>query len=120
MLCLTFIYNNTPTTQYYTLSLHDALPISAPIEPQRWHFRQSIDYSITANRAILDYASRYRETLLYNIYRMGRNAIERGGADHWTVHPQLIEAVKAAALKDSALDTVRTARTRDGRGPAKY
>src|SRR5256886_3510395 len=40
--------------------------------------------------------------------------------DHWTVHPQVIEAVKAAALKDSALDTIRTARTRDGRVPAKY
>jgi len=54
-----------------------ALPkgdLPAPIEPQQWHFRQSIDYSITANRAILDYASRYRETLLYNIYRMGKNA----------------------------------------------
>src|SRR5438034_1371024 len=52
--------------------------------------------------------------------RTGANAIERGGADHWTVHPQLIEAVKAAALKDSALDTIRTARTRDGRVPTKY
>src|SRR3989441_735648 len=92
----------------------------APIEPQRWHFRQSIDYSITADRAILDYASRYRETLLYNIYRMGENAIERGSADHWTVHPQVVEAVKAAALKDSALDTIRTTRTRDGRVPTKY
>src|SRR3989475_2037080 len=51
---------------------------------------------------------------------MGENAIERGGADHWTVHPQLIEAVKAAALKDSALDTIRTTRTRDGRVPTKY
>src|SRR5437879_13902798 len=40
-----------------------ALPkgdLPAPIEPQQWHFRQSIDYSITANRAILDYASRYQ------------------------------------------------------------
>ena len=32
------------------------------IAPQPWKFRQSIDYSITANRAILDLASRYRET----------------------------------------------------------
>ena len=39
----------------------------SPIEPQRWHFRQSIDYSVTANYAILDLASRYRETFLYNI-----------------------------------------------------
>jgi len=94
--------------------------LPSPVEPQRWHFRQSVEYSITANRAVLDYASRYRETLLYNIYRMGKNSIERGSTDHWTMHPQLIETVKAAATKDSALDTIRTARTRDGRVPIKY
>ena len=37
------------------------LPV--PIAPQKWHFRQSVDYSVTANRAVLDFASRYRETL---------------------------------------------------------
>ncbi|MGH7675789.1 MAG: M14 family metallopeptidase, partial [Gemmatimonadales bacterium] len=35
-----------------------------PIGPQVWRFRQSVEYSLTANRAVLDYASRYRETLL--------------------------------------------------------
>jgi len=70
--------------------------LPAPIEPQQWHFRQSIEYSITANRAVLDYASRYRETLLYNIYQMGRNSIERGTRDHWTPRPHQI-----AALEDS-------------------
>ena len=58
-----------------------------PIAPQQWHFRQSIDYSITANRAVLDVASRYRETLLFNIYRMGMNSIERGSRDSWTPYP---------------------------------
>src|SRR5205823_8935933 len=48
-----------------------------PIAPQNWHLRQSVEYSVTANRAVLDFASRYRETLLYNIYRMGKNSIER-------------------------------------------
>src|SRR5689334_24016555 len=28
---LLFFFNETPTTEIYTLSLHDALPISAPI-----------------------------------------------------------------------------------------
>ncbi|MCZ6915823.1 MAG: M14 family metallopeptidase [Gemmatimonadetes bacterium] len=77
--------------------------LAAPIEPQRWHFRQSIEYSQTANRAVLDYASRYREPLLYNIYRMGMNSIERGGRDNWTVHPKILDAVAAAAA--SAGDT---------------
>nr|MBA3969856.1 peptidase [Gemmatimonadota bacterium] len=30
-----------------------------PIQPQRWHFRSSVDYSVTANYAVLDVASRY-------------------------------------------------------------
>ena len=71
--------------------------LPAPIEPQEWHFRQSIDYSITANRAVLDYASRYRDVLLYNVYQMGRNAIARGSGDSWTVHPKKIQMVEAAA-----------------------
>ena len=60
-----------------------------PIRPQPWHFRQSIDYSITADRAVLDYASRHREELLFNIYRMGKNAIERGSRDTWTPSPRV-------------------------------
>ena len=31
-----------------------------PIQPQKWHFAQSIAYELTANRAVLDVASRYR------------------------------------------------------------
>jgi hypothetical protein len=61
--------------------------LPAPIEPQEWRFRQSIDYSMTANRAVLDVASRNRELLLFNIYRMGRNSIDRGSRDHWTPSP---------------------------------
>jgi len=62
--------------------------LPSPIAPQRWRFRQSIDYSVTANRAVLDVASRYRETLLFGAYRMGRNSIDRGGRDSWTVSPR--------------------------------
>jgi len=62
----------------------------SPIEPQTWHFRQSVDYSVTANKAILDYASRHREQLLHNIWLMGRRAIDRGSRDHWTVTPKMV------------------------------
>jgi zinc carboxypeptidase len=72
-----------------------------PIAPQRWHYRQSIDYDISQNRAVLDYASRYRETLLFNIYRMGKNSIEKGSQDSWTVTPKRIEALRAAAARQS-------------------
>src|SRR5450432_1745773 len=70
-----------------------------PIGPQEWHYRQSIDYEITNNRAILDLASRYRETFLYNIYQMGRNSIQKGSQDNWTVTPKRIAALEAAAAK---------------------
>ncbi|MEO8451323.1 MAG: M14 metallopeptidase family protein [Gemmatimonadota bacterium] len=71
-----------------------------PIMPQRWHFRQSIEYDLTANRAILDYASRYREHLLYDIYLMGRNAIKRGSQDNWTLIPSRVDQLRAEAAKD--------------------
>jgi len=71
-----------------------------PIMPQPWHFRQSIDYSVTANRAVLDFASRYREELLYNIYVMGRNSIKKGSSDTWTMYPTRLAKVKEEIAKD--------------------
>ena len=67
----------------------------APIAPQKWHFRSSVDYSVTANYAVLDYASRYRPTLLMNFWRMGRNSVERGRRDHWTTYPRRVDSVRA-------------------------
>ena len=54
-----------------------------PIASQRWHFRQAIDYSMTANRAVLDFASRSRETLLISAWKMARRAIADGSRDSW-------------------------------------
>ncbi|HEY0263968.1 MAG TPA: M14 metallopeptidase family protein [Granulicella sp.] len=70
-----------------------------PIAPQEWHYRQSIEYEMSNNRAILDYASRQRETLLYNIYKMGRESIDKGSHDNWTITPKRIEALNEAAAK---------------------
>ncbi len=70
-----------------------------PIAPQPWHFQQSIDYVKEMNRAILDYASRYRETILYNRYVMGRNQIAKGSHDEWVITPKRIDALKAAGEK---------------------
>ncbi len=53
-----------------------------------WHYRQSIEYEITNNRAILDLASRYRETFLFNIWRMGMNSIEKGSQRQLDRHAQ--------------------------------
>jgi hypothetical protein len=102
-----------------------------PIAPQKWHFRQSIEYSVTANYAVFDYASKHREELLYNFYRMGRNSIERGSRDHWTITPKRIAMVEEAArqaglsgqqargrraLPDSLFALLRRPELRDPRG----
>lgn len=105
---LTEIIGN-PTPMRIPLIARRQLPtndLPAPIAPQAWHYRQSIEYSLSANRAVLDYASRNREVLLYNIYRMGRNSIERGSRDHWTTRPgRLDEIVKLAAADKGGADT---------------
>jgi len=81
-----------------------------PIDPQqKWHFRQSIEYSITANRAVLDYASRNKDRLLFDIYRMGMNSIERASRDSWTTTPRRLRGAKT-------LEEVRTPALRDPRG----
>ena len=71
-----------------------------PHVPGKWHFRQTIEYEMTLNRAVMDYASRNRETLLYNRYVMGRNSIDRGSRDHWTIHPKIVDDVTQEARKD--------------------
>src|SRR5690606_6935378 len=88
-----------PTPQEIPFLPDQQLPkadLPLPIAPQKWHFRQSIDYSVTANYAVLDVAQRYRETFLYNIYQMGRNAIQRGSEDHWTIMPSEVDEVRVA------------------------
>jgi hypothetical protein len=72
-----------------------------PIAPAKtWKFRQSVDYSVTANYAVLDYASRHREQLLYNIWLMGKNSIERGNRDSWTYSPWELERVQKAMAEE--------------------
>jgi hypothetical protein len=97
--------------------------LPSPIPPQTWHFRQSIDYSITANYAVLDFAQRYRETLLFNMYVMGRNSIRKGGTDTWTMYPKRIAAVKAEIAKEMQTEAGDARMVSGGRAqtvPAKY
>ena len=95
----------TPTTIPFVASRQvPSGDLPYPIAPQAWHFRRSIDYSMTANRAVLDIASRYRETLLLNVYRMGRNAIARGSRDSWTPSPGRLAASGAGTPDPQSRD----------------
>lgn len=85
-----------------------------PVAPQMWHYRQSIDYETTNNRAVLDYASREKEHLLYDTYLMAKNSIARGSTDSWTVTPKRITALEEAAAKEAATNPGR------GRGAQNY
>jgi len=85
-----------PTPQRIPLVMSRQLPsadLAYPIAPQEWHFRQSVDYSISLNRAVLNYAAGMREELLYNIYAAGKRAIDRGNTDTWTTNPKRLSQV---------------------------
>ncbi len=73
-----------------------------PVVPQEWHFRQSIDYSVSLNYAVLNYAVNQRQELLYGIYRMGRNSIEKGSRDNWSLTPKYVDSINKAYRKDRA------------------
>jgi hypothetical protein len=91
------IGNPTPVEIPFVLEMQ--LPradVPNPIAPQTWHFRQSIEYSVTNNYAILDIASERKEDFLFNMYKMARNAIDKGSRDNWTIHPKRIKAAEEA------------------------
>jgi hypothetical protein len=77
----------------------EVLPL-APL--QEWHFKQSIDYSVTANRALLDLLQRNRETWLFNTWKMGHDEIKWGSEDNWIVTPHVLADVEAKAAAAAA------------------
>ena len=82
-----------------------------PVVPQEWHFRQSIDYSVSLNFAVLNYAVNQKEQLLYGIYKMGRNSIENGSRDHWTLSPKYIDSINNMYRKDQLARATTTRAT---------
>ncbi len=96
-----------------------------PVMPQKWNFKKSIDYSISLNYAVLDYAARNREHLLYNIYYMGKSSIDAGNRDNWTISSKRVDAIsnasKADPKKSKGSDTVSvSSRERSDTIPQKY
>jgi hypothetical protein len=109
----------SPTPMDVALVAARQLPSSAnpfPVAPQKWHYAQSIAYSVSLNYAVLDYAARQRDYLLFNIWRMGQNSIDRGSRDTWTKSPRLVDAIKAANLRDNPAP----ARTESGEEPSRF
>lgn len=95
--------NPTPVTlSFYPDRQLPSMDMPFPHKPRVFYFREAIDYSITMNSAIMDYASRNKEIVLKNRYLMGRNHIEKGSRDNWTIHPDILDMVNDAVLEDAA------------------
>ena len=122
---LTEIIGN-PTPSAIPLVTARLIPNAAtpnPIVPQKWLFRQSIDYSVSLNYAVLNYASRNRDELLMNIYRMGKNAIDKGNKDTWSLSPLKVEAINKLyqdSLKRIRVTTETTNRNVAPNVPVKF
>ena len=112
------IGNPTPVEIPFVLEMQ--LPradVPNPIQPRTFYFREGIEYSITNNMAILDIASKRHEDFLYNMYKMAKNAIDRGNRDHWTIHPKRIEAARQAIeAAQGRTETAENIGPRGGRG----
>ncbi|HKE06162.1 MAG TPA: M14 metallopeptidase family protein, partial [Blastocatellia bacterium] len=94
----------SPTPMKIPLVMQRQLPsgdLAFPIAPQEWRFRQSVEYMTSLNRAVLDYASRMKENLLFNIYRMGQSSIARGSQDNWTANPKRYAEIAARMASES-------------------
>ncbi len=113
------IGNPTPVEIPFVLDMQ--LPradVPNPIQPRTFYFREAIEYSITMNYAILDLASKRHEDFLFNMYKMAKNAIEKGGRDSWTIHPKRIDAAREAieAAQAGASRSNENIGPRGGRG----
>jgi len=98
----------SPTPSIIPLVPARLIPSSAnpnPITPRPWFFRNSIDYSVSMNYAVLMYATRHRDELLYNIYRMGKNSIDKGRKDNWTQYPKRSDEITERFKKEQATKT---------------
>jgi hypothetical protein len=51
---------------------------SSPWTPGWWHLRDAVDYMETASLSVIEYASKYKDSLLLNRYRAGRDQIALG------------------------------------------
>lgn len=84
---LTEVAHATPTPRYYdpekkprnvggTPSNGTEIFYPYPWEGGESHFRDAVDYMLTASMAVLDLAADKKDEFLYNIYDMGKDAIE--------------------------------------------
>jgi zinc carboxypeptidase len=90
---------------------------SSPWAPGWWRLRDAVDYMETASLAVIEYAAKYKDSLLMNRYRAGRDQIALGAkkAPFGYVVPQDQRDPVAAVelLRRLAFGGVRVSRSTD-------
>ena len=51
---------------------------SSPWPPGRWRLRDAVDYMETASLSVIEFAAKYKDSLLFNRYQAGRDQIALG------------------------------------------
>src|SRR6185369_9074651 len=52
---------------------------ASPWPPGRWRLRDAVDYMETGSLSVLEFAAKYKDSLLFNRYQAGRDQIALGG-----------------------------------------
>ena len=107
--------------QYRNLRSESLYP--SPWLPGWWRLKDAVDYMLTASMSVLDYASKYKEELLYNRYQSGRDQIRRyeQGPPYAYVIPQAqrdpvapVELLRRLAFNGVAVSQLTAAAAVDG------
>jgi hypothetical protein len=83
----------TTTVDSLPADYRDLRPTTMYLSPWaqgKWGLRDAVNYMVTASLATLNYASKFREEILYNRYQAGRNTIQqyRTSAPYAYIIPQ--------------------------------
>jgi hypothetical protein len=111
------------TIDDYPQGMRDLRPgslYSSPWTGGWWRLRDAVDYMLTTSVAVLDYAAKYKDDVLYNRYQAGRDAIARYEAEppYAYIVPQSQRDPVAAAemLRRLAFNGIRVSQlSRDAR-----
>jgi hypothetical protein len=114
------------TIDSFPANMRDLRPqslYSSPWPPGWWRLRDAVDYMETASIAVIDYASKYKDSLLMNRYRAGRDQIALGSkkAPYAYVVPQdqrdpvaAVELLRRLAFGGVRVSQLTEAATIDG------
>jgi hypothetical protein len=114
------------TLQDFPQNMRDLRPRSlyaSPWPPGWWRLRDAVDYMETASWSVLEYAAKYKDSLLLNRYRAGRAQIARGldAPPYAYVVPQdqhdvvaAVELLRRLAFGGVRISQLTTTATMDG------